>query len=72
MESFDVFVSLKLDHLILAAAEQFFNNLQAKDIVIAEEIRGVCLLKSYFTSLQTDEFFSIFYQSFETIKCFDK
>ena len=36
MESFDIFFSLKLGHLVFAAAEQFSVNLQAKDTTVGE------------------------------------
>ena len=63
MESFDIFFSLKLGHLIFAAAEQFSINLQAKDTTVGEGLRGSQLLSSYYTSLRTDEKFDTFYSS---------
>ena len=39
MESFDTFFSLKLSHLVFAAAEQFSINLQAKDTTVGEGLK---------------------------------
>ena len=50
MESFDIFFSLKLGHLVFAAAEQFSVNLQAKDTTVGEGLKGAKLLHSYFSS----------------------
>ena len=64
MESFDTFFSLKLAYLILAAAEQFSINLQAKDTTVTEGIKGAKLLKLHYTSMHTDESFSTFSKVF--------
>ena len=50
MESFDVFFGLKLAHLVFAASEQLFTNLQAKDITMQEATRGAELLTTHYKS----------------------
>ena len=66
MESFETFFSLKLGYGIFSAAEQLSINLQAKDITVAEGIRGAHLLRSHYTSMRSDESFATFYQ--DTLK----
>lgn len=58
MESFDTFFSLKLGHLVFAAAEQFSINLQAKVTTIGEGLKGAKLLHSYYFSMRNDEKFA--------------
>ena len=54
--------SLKLGHLVYAAAEQLLTNLQAKDITVQEAIRGSSLLVNYLKSGRTDAAFHSFYE----------
>ena len=63
MESFDIFFSLKLGHLVFSAAEQFSINLQAKDTTVGEGLKGAKLLSSYYSSMRNEEKFSAFYSS---------
>ena len=60
MESFDKFFSLKLSHLVFAAAEQFSINLQAKDTTVGEGLKGAHLLQPYLSSVRCEVKFDTF------------
>ena len=62
MESFEVFFGLKLAHLIFSASEQFSTNLQAKDNLVFDAIRGAELLISHFKSLSDESNFDRSYE----------
>ena len=62
MESFDTYFGLKLAYTVYSAAEQFFVNLQVKNITVQEAIRGAKLLVSHLKSLRTEAHFDTFYE----------
>ena len=61
MESFTAFFSLKLAYLVYIPAEQFSLNLQARDTIACEALRGACLLSSHYSSLRNEAAFTSFY-----------
>lgn len=61
LESFDTFFGLKLAELIFAPAEQFSVNLQAKDTLVSEAIKGSKMLVKHYASLRTEDAFDRFY-----------
>ena len=63
MESFDIFFSLKLGHLVFSAAEHFSINPQAKDTTVGEGLKGAKLLSLYYSSMRNKEKFTAFYSS---------
>ena len=61
MESFSMFFSLKLAYLVYTPAEQFLTNLQARDTIASEVLKGASLLSSHYSSLRNEAAFSSFY-----------
>ena len=63
MESFSIFFSLKLAYLVYTPAEQFSINLQARDTIACEALRGARLLSSHYSSLRNEAAFTSFYKT---------
>ena len=61
MESFTAFFSLKLAYLVYTPAEQFSLNLQARDTIACEALRGACLLSSHYSLFRNEAAFTSFY-----------
>ena len=61
MESFSMFFSLKLAYLVYTPAQQFSTNLQARDTIASEALKGASLLSSRYSSLRNEAAFSSFY-----------
>ena len=61
METFEIFFSLKLAHLLFSASEQFSTNLQAKDTSIYNATHGAELLVTHYNSLRYNSQVNLFY-----------
>ena len=63
MESFSIFFSLKLAYLVYTPAEKCSINLQARDTIACEALRGARLLSSHYSSLRNEAAFTSFYKT---------
>ena len=62
LESFDTYFGLRLAALVYAPAETFSMNLQAKDTLVSEALKGSKFLVQHYASLRNDAAFAKFYQ----------